>query len=162
MAEAQAVYDCLIKEMTAGYAKSGIKVAMFYNDWSGFAKAPYQSATHGNRYVNNYANAVGETEYGRFEDGGKMPVGSLLAKDSFVVHANGRASVGPLFMMEKKYAGFSPDTNNWKYTMIMADGSVFGQTGGKGTGNVTFCHQCHVAVAEDQDHMYFLPDEFRK
>ncbi len=46
--------------------------------------------------------------------------------------------------------------------MIMADGSVFGQTGGKGTGNVTFCHQCHVAVAEDQDHMYFLPDEFRK
>ena len=27
---------------------------------------------------------------------------------------------------------------------------------------VAFCNQCHGAVAESQDHMYFLPDEFRK
>ncbi len=79
-----------------------------------------------------------------------------------MVHANGRASVGPLFMMEKKFATFSPPTNNWKYTMVMPDGTVFGATGGKGAGNVVFCHQCHNAVAADQDHMFFLPNEFRK
>ena len=148
--------------MVAGYGKSGVKVAALYNNWTVFSASPYQSQTHGGRYVSNYANAVGEAEYGKFEDGGKLPVGSTLAKDSFVVNANGRASVGPLFLMEKQYAGFSPPTNNWKYAMVMADGTVFGETGGKGAGNVAFCHQCHVAVAEGQDHMFFLPDEFRK
>ncbi|MCG8690971.1 MAG: cytochrome P460 family protein, partial [Minwuiales bacterium] len=161
-AEARAVYDCLLDEMVAGYRKSGDQTAELYKGWKTFNTVPYQSGTHGNRYVNNYANAVAEVNYGKYEDVGRMPVGSVLAKDSFVVMGNGRTAAGPLFIMEKAFAGFSPETDNWKYSMVMPDGTVFGQTGGKGANNVAFCHQCHVAVAEDQDALFFLPDELRK
>ena len=88
-AEARSAYDCLKREMVAGYAKSGLKVASFYKDWRNFSTQPYVSDTHGGRFVNNYANATGK-RYGKYEDSGPMPVGSILAKDSFAVHADGK------------------------------------------------------------------------
>ncbi len=123
---------------------------------------PYRSETHGGRHVNNYANAVAVGHYDKYENVGKMPVGSVLAKDSFAVMTNGRAAAGPLFIMEKKHVGFSKQTNNWKYSMVMPDGAVFGETGGKGAKNVAFCNECHAAVAEDQDALFFLPEDYRK
>jgi hypothetical protein len=45
--------------------------------------------------------------------------------------------------------------------MIMPDGSLFGVTGGQGSENVQFCAECHAIVADDQDSLFFLPEEFR-
>ncbi len=91
-----------------------------------------------------------------------MPAGSLLAKNSFSVKGNGRASLGPLFLMEKMGKGFNAGSDDWRYTMIMPNGSVYGTTKGKGSDKVQFCVDCHSAVAETTDYMMFLPEEYRK
>jgi hypothetical protein len=90
-----------------------------------------------------------------------MPVGAVLAKDSFAVKANGRVSAGPLFLMEKMNLGFNAGTGNWRYTMIMPNGSVFGTTGGAGGDKMQFCAECHLSVAPDVDSMMFLPEAYR-
>ena len=147
--------------MTAAYRKAGIGAVSGYTGWTNVAAAPYQSATHGNRYVNNYANKNGAHRYAKFEEAGLMPAGTVVAKDSFVVNANGSVSVGPLFVMEKVGGGFNEASGNWRYTMIMPNGAVAGATKGAGADTVQFCNECHVTVAEDQDYLFFLPEESR-
>lgn len=79
-AEANAGYDCLLDEMVAGYRASDLPASWHYKDWDAYSSRPYPSETHGSRFVSNYANAVAKP-YGRFEEAGRMPVGSILAKD---------------------------------------------------------------------------------
>ena len=159
--EATAAYNCLKGEITAAYAKAGVKNISGYLDWPLFNKAPYIADTHGGRLVNNYSNKVGAKAYGRYEKIGKAPVGTVLMKDSFVVKPDGKLAVGPGFIMEKMKASFSKPTMNWKYSMILPNGSIFGVTGGKNSKGMTFCHECHGA-AEDEDALRFLPEEYRK
>ena len=157
--EAKKAYQCLKGEMQAAYAKSGNPIARAYAKWKRYNKVSYVSDTHGGRYVNNYANKTGR-KYGKYEKAGTMPKGTILAKDSFALSPNGRLSVGPLFIMEKMGKGFNKASGNWRYTMIMPNGSVFGTTGGKGSGNVKFCYECHATA--DTDSMFFMPEEVRK
>ena len=79
----------------------------------------------------------------------------------FVGTSDGALIVGPLFVMEKMKAGFNPASDDWRYTMVMPDGSIFGVTKGKGSGKVEFCIGCHKAVAPEVDSMMFLPAEYR-
>jgi hypothetical protein len=90
-----------------------------------------------------------------------MPKGAVLAKDSLSVSKASAISVGPLFVMEKMGPGFAKVSGDWHYTMIMPDGSIFGVTNGKGAAQMKFCAECHAAVGDTQDHMFFLPAEFR-
>lgn len=136
-------------------------IAQAYQGWSRFSSQPYVSATHGSRYVMNYADGKAAEAYGRFEDIGTMPVGGRLAKDSFLVAPDGTLSVGPLFIMEKMPEGFNADTYDWRYAMIMPDGSLAGITDGPGSANMQFCADCHIAVADGQDNLFFLPEEYR-
>jgi len=159
--EAVAVYNCLKGEMDAAYGQSGNRFAQSYTQWTVFNAQPYVSATHGERYVNNYANAKARA-YGKFEKAGRMPVGAVLAKNSFTVNAKGQAGIGPLFLMEKMPAGFSRESDDWRYTMIMPTGAVLGATNGPGSANVKFCIECHAAVAQDRDSMMFMPEEARR
>jgi hypothetical protein len=61
--------------------------------------------------------------------------------------------------MEKMQAGFSPATGDWRYTMIMPNGAVFGATKGKDAAKVQFCADCHGG--SENDSMFFLPEEYR-
>jgi len=157
--EAVAAYDCMLNEMLAAYAKSGHQVARNYIKWRRYSMHSYQSQTHGSRYVQNFANDTARA-YGTFERAGRLPVGALLAKDSFLAAPDGKLSVGPLFLMEKMNTGFNPESGDWKYTMIMPDGSIFGETKGKNSAGMDFCAQCHATAAE-HDHLFFLPAEYR-
>lgn len=159
-AEAAAAYDCVIDQLRPAYAKSGDEVAARYRDWPRYSRVAYQSATHGGRYVQNYANDAARA-YGAFENSGPMPAGAIIAKDSFAVDGNGSVSSGPLFVMQKMPAGFNGDSRDWKYTMIMPDGTVFGVTNGKNAAGMQFCYECHNSVAEEQDSLMYLPDEYR-
>lgn len=159
-AEAADVYDCVKNAMEAAYSGADDPAAGQFLSWTSYSLIPYQSATHGNRYVMNYANAAGEA-YGRYEDVGTLPAGAKLAKNSFTVDADGRAVVGPLFLMEKMAAGFNEETGNWRYTMIMPDGSTFGVTDGQNAAGVEFCNACHAVVGAQQDYLYFMPEEYR-
>jgi hypothetical protein len=159
--EMQALYDCLKPLMLEAYGPGDHAASGEWADWERFSTKAYVSGTHGGRFVQNYANDVGEEDYGKFEDVDEMPGGSILAKPSFTVGAGGEAALGPLFLMEKMSDGWNSDTADWRYAMINADGSTFGATGGQNSDGMRFCHECHTA-GQDTDYLLFLPEEFRR
>ncbi len=159
-AEAADVYGCVKEAMQVAYGVADDPAAGKYLGWWRYSSVPYASGTHGGRYVNNWGNRTG-AGYLDYEQADPLPAGSVIAKDSFSVGADGKATLGPLFLMEKMAAGFNEASGDWKYTMIMPDGSAFGTTGGAGDASVQFCNECHALVAEDQDYLYFLPEEYR-
>jgi len=158
---ALSVYERIVDDIEAGYRLSQDPAALQYRDWRRYNRFPYRSATHGERFVNNYANPVARA-YGRFEEAGEMPVGAIIAKDSFAVTTRGDVFTGPLFLMEKMPEGFDPPGRDWKYSMIMPDGSYFGVTGGDNAERVTFCRTCHEAAGDENDHLFFIPEDNRR
>tara|TARA_Y100000588_G_scaffold26608_1_gene26161 strand:- start:879 stop:1232 length:354 start_codon:yes stop_codon:yes gene_type:complete len=114
---------------------------------------------HGRRFVSNFVNAKA-VAYLQYEKAGTLPVGAIIAKDSFVVAKDGTLTPGTLFVMEKMAKGFSYVSDDWRYAMIMPDGSLFGETNGENAGRVEFCIGCHLAQ-EKQDHLYFVPKKYR-
>lgn len=157
--EAEEIYQDLVDQLAAGYATSDRPTAQDYRAWRRYNTAPYLSATHGNLYINNYVNEAGRA-YGRFEDAGTLPVGAVIAKDSFIVERSGEISPGPLFVMEKMPKGFNYVSGDWRYIQINPDGEFFGETRGEGDERVAFCIGCHLAV-EQQDHLFFIPGPYR-
>ncbi|MHA1114360.1 MAG: cytochrome P460 family protein, partial [Alphaproteobacteria bacterium] len=61
----------------------------------------------------------------------------------------------------KMATGFNAESGDWRYAMIMPNGAMFGETKGQNSAGVAFCAECHMSVAEDQDSMFFLPEEYR-
>lgn len=157
--EASDYYEIVREALRRGYARSNIPAAPHYQDWAVYNRAPYLSLTHGNHYVNNYANEAASA-YGAYEDAGELPVGSVIAKDSFAVTETGGILLGPLFIMEKMPAGFNYVSGDWRYTLVQPDGTVLGRTRGEGSERVQYCVGCHLAV-EHQDHLYFVPRDYR-
>ena len=90
-----------------------------------------------------------------------MPVGAILAKDSFQVTGAGKVAVGPLFVMEKMAAGWNKASDDWKYSMVLPTGAIMGVTKGTNSNAMKFCYECHISVAEDQGSLLFLPEEYR-
>ena len=159
-ADAITIYDRIKSEMAKAYKQSGLEPAEDYTSWTRHNSAPYQSATHGNRYVNNYANTVAR-DYANLDAVESLPQGSILAKDSFEVTRDGDVLTGPLALMEKMQPGFNPQSRDWRYTMILPDGTVFGITNGEGSDRVEFCIECHVAAGDDMDHLFYVPERYR-
>ena len=157
---AREIYAIARASMDVGYPLSGLEAARDYQRWRRFNDAPYLSATHGNHYLNNYANETARA-YGDYEGAGRLPVGSVIAKDSFAVTESGGILLGPLFIMEKMPQGFNYVSGDWKYILVKADGTLFGETNGPGAERVEYCITCHLA-RERYDHLYFLPKAFRR
>lgn len=158
-ADAASIYDRISDDMVDRYRLSRQPVAARYRSWPRFNRTPYRSATHGERYINNYANPAAAASYGRNQ--APMSPGAVLAKDSFTVTALGEVFTGPLFLMEKMAPGFSLESGDWRYTMIMPDGSLFGTTDGAGRDRMAFCAACHQAAGADNDFLFFVPEAFR-
>ncbi len=157
--EAGRIYGEVRDDIYRSYGGGVRETTPPYRDWGLYNTAPYRSATHGARYVNNYANDVAK-DYGRYEAAGILPVGSVLAKDSFSVAKDGTVDIGPLFIMEKMPAGFNRVSGDWRYMMIMPNGKLFGETKGRGAQKVEYCIGCHLAK-EEQDHLFFVPESVR-
>ena len=136
-ADAITIYDRIKSEMSKAYRQSELEPAEEYTSWTRHNTAPYLSATHGNRYVSNYANTVAK-DYANLDAVENLPQGSILAKDSFEVTKDGDVLTGPLALMEKMEPGFNSESRDWRYTMILPDGSVFGITNGQGSDRVQF------------------------
>jgi len=159
MQEAESIYQGLRRFMTEGYRAAGDPIAETYTGWARYNAAPYGSATHGQRFVSNYANEAAAA-YGLYEGAGKFPEGSIIAKDSFSVTRKGEVRPGPLFVMEKMEAGFNYVSGDWRYIMIMPDGELFGMTKGVNAERVEYCISCHL-VQEEKDHLFFVPEDYR-
>ncbi len=159
-ADALTIYNRILDDMVAGYRLSGLPFVDRYRTWRRYNTVPYRSAQHGERYVNNYANDAAKS-YRHFEASGEMPAGSVLVKDSFAVTKRGDVFSGPLFVMEKMPAGFNLVSRDWRYTMIMPDGSLFGTTSGEGSERVGFCATCHKLAGHQNDHLFYIPERYR-
>lgn len=157
--EARKIYSDLRNRMASLYAMSDMAEIKNYQSWKLFNDAPFISATHGQRYVNNYANAIA-VNYAILKEGEKLPVGSVLAKDSITVTGDGRVFPGAMFGMEKLPEGTSPRTADWRYFMVIPDGSIYGDSTGDNPDLMIYCHECHLAV-EDRDFTFFVPEEYR-
>lgn len=161
IAESGALYNCMKGEMRAAYSKAGVATVRGYQKWVTVSTAPYASDTHGNRYTSNAVNSHGDYRYKKFEEAGTLPLGTVLAKDSMVVRPDGKVAVGPLFIMEKKTAGWNKDSGDWQYSMVLPNGKLAGATKTKGM-SMTFCAECHGGVAPDMDYIMLLPEDYRK
>ncbi|MDX1606607.1 MAG: hypothetical protein R3202_10475 [Candidatus Competibacterales bacterium] len=159
--EIRGIYDCILPAMRSSLANASSAHARQYLSWERFSKMPYRSRRHSHRYVSNYANAVAAPHYIRYEQAGTMPVGSVLAKDSFAVAPSGRAVLGALSLMEKMPAGFNPEVGDWRFSLVLPDGRLFGSTGGVNGYAVKFCQECHIKAGAEQDYMYLLPETYR-
>ena len=155
--EANAIYSELQERMAQGYAVSNLAIIRNYQNWQKFSANPYISATHGQRYISNYANRRG-ANYGALKEGEAYRVGTVLAKDSITVTGTNKSFPGALFVMEKLPKGTSPATADWRYILVNPDGSLFGDTTGEEPENVTYCHDCHEQEAEN-DYVFFIPEE---
>ena len=138
--------------MVSAYSNTGNAIIKNYTNWKKFNSAPYLAATHGRRYLNNYANKAAGTVYGKYENSKKMPIGSVVFKDGITLNPEGQTGISPLFVMDKIQAGFSKASGDRDYTMITSNG--------KGNATVTFCIECHMS-ADDNDMMMFLLEELR-
>jgi hypothetical protein len=159
-ADALTIYNRIFDDMVAGYRLSGLDYVNRYRTWRRYNTVPYRSAQHGERYVNNFANDAGDN-YRHFEAAGEMPAGAILVKDSFAVTKRGDVFSGPLFVMEKMPSGFNPASRDWRYVMIMPDGSLFGATNGEGSERVEFCVTCHKLAGRKNDHLFYIPKRYR-
>ena len=163
-AEAERLYDCAIDGLVAGWRKGDHPVALAYRDWAPASTWAAATGTHGNRFLFSFVNDTGKDAYLAFaEENVDMPVGTIIAKESFTIgkkgDKKGKVVSGPLFLMEKVAAGEFDETDNWKYTLITPKGKPWLQSGKTEPAKIAkFCHDCHSAVGEDQDFLYY-PDE---
>ncbi len=158
--KAEKIYQSIADELVTFYAMSREPAAGAYRNWRRYNSAPYLSATHGNRYVNNYANAKAK-DYESLKPGVKMPPGAVFAKDSFTVTAEGEVFGAALFIMEKLAPGASPETADWRYVEILPDGSYSGDTAGDNAAEMAYCHACHKIKAK-YDYLFYVPKTYRR
>lgn len=80
---------------------------------------PVPSETHGGRLVDTYVNAVGAAAY--LDDDAEIPVGTVVVKTSVETRAGASTGeAGPIFVMEKRPAGFDPEHGDWAYAIHWA------------------------------------------
>lgn len=158
-AEAEDIYREISASLAAAFESSGLPDISSYQSWRRYNTAPYLSSTHGNRYINNFANAA-SIGYDALQKGTVMPEGSVVVKDSFEVTENGEVLPGRLFVMEKRAAGSLINTADWRYIMIGADGSVIADTIADTAAKAEFCHVCHK-VRSSRDFLFYVPPDFR-
>lgn len=159
--KADSVYLSIRENMRLHYLASGDPVTDAYQSWRRYNTVPYRSSLHGALFVNNYANPTA-SRYSKFENLGRLPAGSIIVKDSFVVTEGGEVMTGPLFLMEKREAGFNSASNDWLFMTIEPNGTVTGLTKGKNSAAVSFCAECHNKAPRNHDNLYFLPEDIRR
>ncbi len=129
-------------DLVAGYQKGSSEIAAAYSDWQAASTAPAKTGDiHSGRYMMTYLNAVGYDDYIEYSStGAEMPIGTQIAKETFMLKGSGKFRPSPLFTMEKVGLEAAPETGGWVYGRVNAHGRAMP------TGQA-FCHSCHEAFA---------------
>ncbi len=155
--EIDATAACLGRDLDAVFARVRDK-AIDGKAWTAMSKG-YRASEHG-MFLQVYADAAAAPSYRLYEQGGRLPVGATLLKRSFRVGGDGKAEAFRTFIMEREKPGYAPDANDWRFAVFQPDGTLIGETGGRGDANVRFCVECHRA-AHAQDYLLFVPPRHR-
>jgi len=125
-----------------------LEVGADYLRYRKVTDAPFQSLDHGNRWVDVYVNEIGAAAY---LSGAPVPVGTIVVKTSWLDDRGKPGAVeGPLFVMEKRPAGYAPARDDWYYAIRWANppareaarfGGPFYWRGA--SPKVAFCWECH-------------------
>ena len=160
LAEANVVYNCIADSLHAGYKKGNKRwinpdhVAN-YRGWVQASTLPANPGWHTERFLMTWVNEVGAAEYLKYAENPNIPAGTVIAKESFSVGADGSVKKGPLFLMEKVAAGKSPKTDDWYYSMVSAKGVP------QGINVQTACVDCHTGNFKNQGSLGYPVEEAR-
>lgn len=125
-----------------------LDVGADYATYTKLTDKPFLSLDHGNRWVDVYVNAIGHAAY---DSSAPIPVGTVVVKTSVFDEDGAPGSVaGPIFVMEKRAAGYAPDDADWWYALHWANppadeaaklgGPIYWR--GK-SARVDYCADCH-------------------
>jgi hypothetical protein len=156
LTDAQVVelYECIKGELREGYTSQGNERAKAYQSWGAASTVPGGVGNHGSRFLTTFVNDIGYLDYVKFNDvDAKMPVGTLIAKESFNVSKKGMVKKGPLFFMEKVATGTADEYGNWVYSAVQPKGKPM-------KIKQSFCHNCHGNF-EGQDALGYPEEEYR-
>jgi hypothetical protein len=155
--EIVAAADCLGRDLDAAFARVRDK-AIDGKNWTTMS-TNYRASEHG-MFLQVYADAAAAPSYRLYEKGARMTEGATLLKRSFRVGADGKAEAFRVFLMTREKPGYAPEANDWRFAVFQPDGTLIGETGGRGDANVRFCIECHRA-AHAQDYLLFVPPRYR-
>lgn len=135
--------------MDDGATYGPLEVGADYATYVKMNTAPVASETHGGRLVDTYVNAVGAAAY--LDPDAEIPVGTVIVKTSMEVRAGQvTGEAGPIFVMEKRAAGFDPDHGDWAYAIHWASpperwaaklgGPIYWRSPSHKVG---YCVECH-------------------
>jgi len=129
-------------DLIAGYQQGDNADADAYSEWRPVSTIPAAPGVHAKRYMMTYVNDIGYDEYVRYASQGvNMPVGSIVAKESFKIKGKSKKfSPGPIFFMEKVGIEKAPKTDGWFYSRVKANGKPM-------KSSQKFCHSCHEAYS---------------
>ncbi len=141
--------------MAEGYAKGDNAVAGAYRGWTGTGTRAGVAGPKGKRLLLTFANEIAAPEYLKFaEENVTMPVGSVLAQESFSISTKKKqARVGPLFIMTKVATDRAPKTGDWVYSGVQSNGKPM-------KFKQSFCHDCHAAF-KNQDFLGYPLEDVR-
>jgi hypothetical protein len=125
-----------------------------YRGWTPVSRVPAAPGFHGARFLLTWVNEVGDEAYLQYAEDPEIPVGTLIAKESFEV-GDGRVVRRPLFLMEKVAEETSPDTMGWYYMMVGADGAP------QGIDPWANCNECHMGNFGHQGGLGYPVEEAR-
>ena len=135
------LYETSRAGLMAGYQQGDNAIAAQYQSWKATATAPAAPGVHSGRYMMTYVNDIGHADYIEYSSNNpSMPIGTLIAKESFTVKGEGEFRPGPLFTMERVSLEDAPETDGWIYGRVNTNGRRM-RTSQK------FCHSCHDAFA---------------
>ena len=149
--EVIALYECLRPAFLAGFGKKDHEVGAAYGDWKAASIRPAAPGVHSGQHLMTYVNAVGYDQYVAFGTGITMPVGTVIAKENFMIKDSGKVKTGPLLIMTK-VGDEAADTGGWAYSGVKTNGKKL-KVDGKG-----FCHACHQAYPTQDFLGYPIPD----
>lgn len=125
---------------------------------------PWNSRTHGHRWVNTYVSREAVSAY---KNDAPLPEGSLVVKESFQDEGGKPSGTpGPLYVMHKGKEADSPDTHGWQYSLSW-DQPVPGNPEGiqmpvkwlPGDPHLASCARCHNHF-KGTDFLGGVPDGF--
>ena len=150
--ELVALYEKERPGLIKKYQRGGNEYALKYPEFEAAAKFPANPGVHSGRYMMTFVDETGFDTYTQYGSE-TMPIGSIVAKESFKVRPNGDFLPYSLFIMEKVGLEKAPDTNGWFYDRVLKDGTPAG-------ASQEYCHTCHAAYA-NQDSLGFPEKEVR-
>ena len=157
-AEIDAMAACLAPALDAALARAEDATIRATRGWRTMSTS-YTASEHG-MFLQVYANASAAADYAKAERGGRLLPGAAILKRSFRMGADGTASAGPIFVMERMAPGYDPSTNDWRFAVTTPEGKRMGESGGENAPAVAFCAGCHKS-ARVQDFLFFVPPRQR-